>query len=159
MFFFIALIAAVSSLSDSFTSFDLWMKEFNVAYDTANEKAYRYTVWSDTIKAINKHNSEGHLWSQGVNAFTASTWEEFSESHLMAPQDCSATAKNRRQLLLNEEIAARAPPAAIDWRTSKIVSEVKDQGSCGSCWSFRYIYYIYTAIYAHNRSAFIMIYF
>eukprot|EP00483_Globobulimina_turgida_P004787 UN04796 len=54
----------------------------------------------------------------------------------MAPHDCSATAKNRRQLLLNEEIAARAPPAAIDWRTSKIVSEVKDQGSCGSCWSF-----------------------
>lgn len=27
-------------------------------------------------------------------------------------------------------------PASIDWRTSNVVSAIKDQGSCGSCWAF-----------------------
>ena len=27
-------------------------------------------------------------------------------------------------------------PTAVDWRKANIVSPVKDQGSCGSCWAF-----------------------
>lgn len=36
---------------------------------------------------MNKDNT----WEQGVNDYSDMTWQEFKESRLMAPQNCSAT--------------------------------------------------------------------
>jgi C1A family cysteine protease len=33
-------------------------------------------------------------------------------------------------------LTSRALPSSLDWRTSGIVPDVRDQGSCGACWSF-----------------------
>ncbi|KAK8581852.1 hypothetical protein V6N12_072058 [Hibiscus sabdariffa] len=56
-------------------------------------------------------------------------WEEFRKHRLGAPQNCSATKGNHQ---LTDVVL----PESKDWRESGIVSPVKDQGSCGSCWTF-----------------------
>jgi cathepsin H len=150
MLFLVALIAAVSALHydldqhplvPSLDNFETWMKEFKIKFDTKLERTHRYNVWRSTVTEINTHNNGDHAWEQGLNQFSHWTWEEFNADRLMAPQKCSATSdedKAHFEHLYPEfwDNLNQDPPASVDYRTQKIVSEVKEQGSCGSCWAF-----------------------
>jgi len=52
------------------------------------------------------------------------------------PPDNSTAELTVQTNYLQPEISPASFPASFDWRTSGKVSEIRDQGGCGSCWAF-----------------------
>lgn len=91
---------------------------------------FGFNFFNENIKQIIKHNQENHSWKMGVNKFVDMSIQDFRYINLMhAPQNCSATVGN--YLFKNADI-----PKKVDWREKGAVSPVKNQGHCGSCWTF-----------------------
>ncbi|CAL5339696.1 unnamed protein product [Camellia sinensis] len=90
----------------------------------------RFSIFSENLKLIKSHNKKKLSYTLSVNHFSDWTWEEFRKHRLGAAQNCSATTRG------NHKLTDEVLPNSKDWRVTGIVSPVKDQGHCGSCWTF-----------------------
>ncbi|KAK9060836.1 hypothetical protein SSX86_021542 [Deinandra increscens subsp. villosa] len=114
-------------------TFARFAHRFGKKYESGDEMKQRYSTFVQSLETIKSHNKNkaGLSYTLGVNEFADMTWEEFRKNKLGAAQNCSATKKGNHKLTDDDVI-----PLTQDWRKVGIVSPVKSQGSCGSCWTF-----------------------
>jgi cathepsin L len=112
-------------------------------YSSADEELARRVAWEDNLKIIESHNRLYAIglkkYRLGATKFADMTNQEYRQMVLMKNKIDAATLvqKNLHQTLGHMGENPTAPmPKSVDWRKEGYVTGIKDQGQCGSCWSF-----------------------
>jgi hypothetical protein len=120
---------------------------------TTNGYAYRPTtrnaMWDSFISNV---NSKQNLWSAGRNKFHWISLGLFT-AMLGVPLDKIGKPSNLRTKV--HDVREDAIPAEFDarvrWPNCSSIREIRDQGSCGSCWAFAVVSALSDRICIHSN--------
>ena len=133
LLFISLLLVLADCLQPPRQQFEDFKVKFNKTYSCSDEEEARFKIFTSNLEELEvSRRAKVTGYSTGVTQFADLTKEEFRSFYLGGVKRPSpgflpkASAGSTKRDL----------PTSVDWREKGVVSSVKNQGQCGSCWAF-----------------------
>ncbi|KAJ3452992.1 cysteine protease [Anaeramoeba flamelloides] len=134
--------------SDPEVEFNVFLDKFSKNYETKEELDFRKQIFQQRLNELHEHNSNPkNTWKKAINHFSDLTDEEFNAIYLSKR---TILDDERLKPLKQKEIKPLySYPTSLDNRDTHFV-DIKDQGQCGSCWTFSSTTLVESSLYNLN---------
>ena len=121
-----------------FDEFNYWRVANDKVYSSNCELKQRFRNWRYNKQLIEEHNNWDHVdsispfsYTLELNKFADILWHTKFNHY---PNNHMKQIKYKKPSIMLGDYSQL--PSAVDWRINGFVTPVKNQGECGSCWTF-----------------------
>ena len=132
LFLFASIVSAGTSMETFSALWQSWKLKHNKQYALGEESA-RFAIFIENVNKITKNNIENDEVKFAINQFADLTATEFKQTYASCNHAKPDPETQNNALSFNLEDPL---PDEFDWRKKGAVTPVKNQGQCGSCWTF-----------------------